>query len=298
MRAETDPSDTIGRPSCTCQTRVVLQNRWTGQAIKPDCKTWGCPHCGPKKRRILIRSVIESFHNERFLSLWTFTISTDAVCQQELHTKMMQGAWRRFVIKIRQGYCGLSLKTGFKYFRIAEKFKSGFIHFHCMFNRWINKAKVNIMWEACVRAQAHKMGIFLKWEDQVCNANVAKSKTGRPNPSAIAAYVAKYVTKTLQAKSSESQDMPQKRSVKRLWSASRGFVRLAMPCHLKNRLRLWTLHRGSDCLFTTGAKLRLDLFLYRVMLQAFHAKMRKIPLPDDPVGFDGGLAEWRMKNGC
>lgn len=293
MRAAINPSDTIGNPSCTCQTRVLLQNRWTGQTVRPDCKTWACPYCGPKKRRLLIRSVIEAFNQERFLSLWTFTVSTEVVCRQELHAKLMAGAWRRFVIKIRQGYCGASVRSGFRYFRMTEKFKSGFIHYHVMANRWLDMKRVNIIWEACVRAQAHFMSIYLPWEGQICNANVAKSRTGRPSPNAIAAYVAKYVTKTLQHNSSESQDMSRTRIVKRLWSASRGFVSLATNSPLSVSLKLWTLRRGRDNGVTEEPKLQLDSFLTRVMLQAFDARMRKIPPPSDPDGFDGGFSEWR-----
>lgn len=262
------------KPFCCHRQRVgYARNRWTGQIAPLACKTWKCAACGEKKRKQITAKIIQAFDGEKFCSLWTFTASTSVFSGHQKHSELMRGAWRRFVVKIRQGGLGYQLRTKLKYFRVVERFKSGYFHFHVMLNMFLPYRKVEFLWMQCVLAQANSMGIEIPPDRKFSNANVAKTRGAKPSHAAIASYVAKYVSKTLQSVWSSNCDIGELDHLRRVWSASRQFVSLVVMGPKKSLGRLWVFHRGTSSDAPTIRDGDLDSFPYRVMLQALESKI-------------------------
>lgn len=275
-----EPTPIKAQGVCPRQCGHVL-NRWTGQKVPVRCGTWACPVCGHAKKKRLCAAAIAAFSTEKFLSLWTFTLSSDLGWTLDEHSAVMLGAWRRFVIKVRQKWLGRITTQGLKMFRVVEQHRSGAIHFHVMMNRFLNKERIKLLWMICVIRQADSMGLALPYDRKLCEANVAPTRgRGKPDARTVACYVAKYVTKTLQSMSCQSGRKVQTNKPRRLWSTSRRFVTIATARAKRSTLRLWTFHRGTASELSASDRMRLYLFHLRVMLQ------RQYSASDDPDPFD------------
>lgn len=218
--------------SCTCQPKSVLVNRATGQAFRPECRSWRCPYCADRNARILSARAIQHFGSQRFVTLWTLTItnrfflrsdsSTEPGAEIRAHHDCLMGAWRRLVQKVRGGKVKWMLGDGWTYMMVKEQHKTGFCHLHVVVNKYAHWSKLQDLWERCVRAEMAARAIPFESEvKKVCNANITKGSGGKLRSAVIARYVCKYMMK---------QRTPgNRRGVvgwRRSWSAARNAVRL------------------------------------------------------------------------
>lgn len=275
-----EPTPIKAHPCCPRQPGVIV-DKLSGRQYRAKCGTWSCPVCGHQKRRRLVAATIRAFDQEKFLSLWTFTVSSGLGWTIDEHARVMLSAWRRFVVKVRQKWLGRITTQGLKMFRVVEQHKSGALHFHVLMNRFLNKERVKFLWMVCVIRAAEAEGLEIPPDRKFSDANVAPSRNrGKPSAKAVACYVAKYVTKTLAPHwSSNSGSVPRK-LFRRVWSASRGFVSLAYKSRSYNSVKCWAFHRGMRSCSCDDDSHRLYLFPLRVMLQPDNPKY------DDPDPFD------------
>lgn len=262
-----EPTPIKTRPVCPRQPGIIT-DRLTGKSFPARCGTWACPVCGNQKKRRLIAATIQAFSQQKFLALWTFTLSSDLGWTVDEHALVMRGAWRRLVIKVRQKWWGRISTANLKFFRVVEQHKSGHVHFHVMMNQFLNKERMKLLWMLCVIREAEALGLSIPYDRKICDANVAKSRNhGRPSPKAIACYVAKYVTKTLCPAWVANSPRAHLKACRRVWSASRGFVTIALKSRSYNSIKCWAFRRGTHSGFCDGEGHRLYLFPYRAMLQ-------------------------------
>lgn len=220
------------QPDCTCQPKAVLVNRATGEAFRPNCRSWKCPSCAARKAKILSARSIEHFSREKFVTLWTLTITNrfftrasagdEPGSEQRAHHDVLLGAWRRMIQKIRAGRCRFILGSRFTYLMVKEQHKSGFCHLHVVVNQYAHWSKLQSLWESCVYAEMTHRGItFDKQGAKICNANITKGGGGKVSGRVIARYICKYLMKQRTAGN--------RRGVvawRRSWSSARNAIRL------------------------------------------------------------------------
>lgn len=193
--------------SCCCHQYPNLKffNFETGEYYPFSCKTYKCEVCGPRKIVHLRTALTKWLRQFKVIRLWTFTISSKIFSDIVLHTKLLQMAWRYFITYVRRANALPKPVRWFQYVKFFEPHQSGFLHIHCFITEFLNWHIILAIWEQAVFSAAEKMNCDLKGKS--CHVNVR----GIFNASRAAAYVCKYVMKTVHEKSSQ---------VKKLWSKS------------------------------------------------------------------------------
>lgn len=107
------------------QNGIVTENK----VIRLFCNSFSCKFCAEKKRQMLFFKIRDSikFLNMRFL---TITLS-DLEFSKENHALYFQQLFAKFLRQIRKTY------PSFKFVRITESHKSGYVHYHLLVNLFL-----------------------------------------------------------------------------------------------------------------------------------------------------------------
>ena len=100
--------------------------------------------------------------------------------------KLSSEIWRRFMISVRRSKLLTKHRRAVQYVKVLEIQKNGSPHYHVFFDRWIERYIINSLWEKAI------LSIVWYW-GKSGNAYVE----GIKNRKAAAAYVSKYLVKTI-----------------------------------------------------------------------------------------------------
>lgn len=108
-----------------CKSSIVGQNldRTECVIIPVPCKSWDCPHCGPRKRSAWIRRLTAGKPTRQM----TLTCPVGKFLSAALAAQAMKVAWSKTVAKIRKLY------GSFEYALVWELTKKGVPHMHILF---------------------------------------------------------------------------------------------------------------------------------------------------------------------
>jgi len=179
------PIDTRFCPDCYIR-KFTLVNTTTGQTCEPWCHKYTCPANGWIKQKALKDGILNFIKNWKIIRFWTFTLSSKYFENTEHHYRIMAQSWRYFVTYLRRSKLLSKTENNLQYIRVVELHKSGFAHFHCFFDRFIDIRKVWTLWHAAVYAAT-------ELEGDVCYCYVKGIKCRK----FVASYVVKYVVKTM-----------------------------------------------------------------------------------------------------
>ena len=138
--------------------------------LRLNCKTWGCPHCGPKKAKrykYLISQLAEREQLTRFL-----TLTLDPALIEGDSVRYLRGVFNKFRLYLRRKY-----GAPVKYIAVLEFHKSGIAHLHLLVDRFIPWDWIRQSWSALGGGQI----VFIKYVDV----------------HRISRYLSKYLTKEL-----------------------------------------------------------------------------------------------------
>lgn len=168
---------------------LTVYNTRTGKSHKPHCKSYSCEKHGWKHAKRLQEAIEATVSEWDKIRFWTFTLSSKLFNAPEEHSKCLSKIWRYFVTELRRNKILSESDRKVDYIRVSEMHKSGYIHFHCFFNRYIHFSKIYALW---LRATE----VVLGRSDKVSGCYVV----GNRNAKTVAKYVSKYVTKLAKQK--------------------------------------------------------------------------------------------------
>lgn len=170
--------------SCYC-SKLVCYDVDSGKRFPLSCRSYTCSEHGRNNQgrlRAALQKYLESWDQIRF---WTFTLSSKAEISPEKHIVMLNKVWRYFITELRRNKVCTVGEKNTQFIRFVEPHKSGYFHFHAVFDRYIQWSKINTLWCHAVAvvtgSAAHLGGCFVK---------------GINNAKNTAFYIVKYVTKS------------------------------------------------------------------------------------------------------
>jgi len=180
-----------------CPRSRYLLVRDDGRIMQLCCNQWGCPVCGPRRRRIVMARASRGGFN----CFWTFTFKRDDVRAYEITRDSLKWLRRRVTVFFQWVTRNLGSYTNvMRVLEIGEK--GGRLHMHVLFNLSVNrdsqyvnndklsrrKRKAGQVWLDYSKMQEHVMGN--DDGDGLGAADFEWLETDR-----AVAYVAPYVTK-------------------------------------------------------------------------------------------------------
>lgn len=227
---------------CTCKPKIILFDPQSGQTVRPDCKTWRCPACARRKARRLAAATVSAFSAEPFVGLVTLTLSSTLFGGRkgiERHHEIMMGAWRRLVQRVRSGKALGEMRNGWKYLVVKESHQSAYVHLHIIMNKPCHWSRLQDEWERCLRLEMEYRSLLTPVSGRkFCNAKWSKKRGARVPQKVIVRYICKYLSKQRTPKPGMPPPV-----WKRVWTASRGCVRLYQPRNPETAWRVYTLRK-------------------------------------------------------
>lgn len=165
----------------------ALLNCNSGEVHELNCKCWKCAECGPRKAKQLYATMCNFFKDSKAIPLWTFTASSSGLNEVQ-HSRMMQVAFHHFLKEARRNPILSSKAHKFKYVRILELHKSGFVHYHLLTDKAVPFSALQVLWE-----HACELAGFVNNGSKFCNVNTRWCDS----PRGAARYVVKYVLKAV-----------------------------------------------------------------------------------------------------
>lgn len=163
---------------------LTVYNTRTGKSFKPHCRSYTCVKHGWKHQNRLRDALIKELESWDRIRFWTFSLSSRVAETKEEHSKILSKIWRYFVTELRRNNVLSAYEKEVKYIRISEAHRSGYVHFHACFDRYIHRSKIDALWkratEVICKSSEHLSTSFVKGIKSVRNA---------------AYYITKYVTK-------------------------------------------------------------------------------------------------------
>jgi hypothetical protein len=164
----------------------IIINLDNGERAVPNCKAYSCPECGPKKVAKLKYCIYEELQKWNQVRLWTFTLSFNVGGTIEKHYKILQECWRRLNIYMRRNKSITKDQRQYRYIKLIEEHKSGYIHFHVLLDKFLPQKIVQTCWENIIqditKTNRHTGQVWVK---------------GNLTPENGAYYVTKYVSKAI-----------------------------------------------------------------------------------------------------
>lgn len=170
-----------------CRNIFFVSTR-TGEIVSGKCNTYKCEYCGFRKARRLQNALKTYFSQFKIIRFWTFTFkaSVFASLSNKDKFKMSSEIWRRFLNNVRRSPSLSPHQRKFNYVKVMELTQAGFPHYHCFFDRFIDRNTINEIWENVIRN-------FLHFDGKVGNAYVE----GATTPKKASDYISKYLMKTV-----------------------------------------------------------------------------------------------------
>lgn len=165
----------------------ALLNIDTSELHELHCKSWSCPECAPKKAKRLYISMLNFFSQFKGVPLWTFTASPSIYTPIE-HAKLLQIAFHNFLKECRRNKLISPDKQKFKYVRLLELHKSGYVHYHLLSTHFVNFEILSELWRNALLTAGYVPSL-----PKFSNVNTKWI----PNAKQAAKYVVKYVIKAV-----------------------------------------------------------------------------------------------------
>lgn len=254
---------------CTCKPKIVLHNPETGEKVVPDCRTWRCPSCAARKARRLAAATCAAFSTESFVGLVTLTLSSSLFGGRkgvERHHEIVMGAWRRLVQRVRSGKALPEMRRGWRYLVVKESHQSAYVHLHIIVNKPCHWSRFQNEWERCLRLEMDFRGLLGPAVGRkFCNAKWSKKRGSRVPQKTIVRYICKYLSKQRTPKPGCPPPV-----WKRVWTASRGCVRLYQPRNPESvwrvyKLREWVLREDGHILVSICRNVSADSACFPVI---------------------------------
>jgi len=246
-----------------CPNRFLhIFNPETGEYYYLDCKSWKCPHCGPRKAARLSKYFASQTSKFEVVRLLTITFRSVKGLDTEEHYKLLQEIWRRCITELRRDP-RFGVAKEIKYLRVNELHQSGFTHLHLLVNKFIKQqylyekinhiAKVVLQKSELKKIKERGFGDTIQnykdveiLDKQLCSVNIKFVQDNRTFASSgfrrqkgIERYLIKnfyspYLVKKMHDTASETET--KERPFKKFWSRSRGFENIN---HKKNTGAIW-----------------------------------------------------------
>lgn len=165
-----------------------IYNPQTGEVRELHCNSWLCPECSKRKKAILLNGIKLYFCHSRYVRLWTFTASSANISISE-HTQLMRAAFHVFLKNIRRSKALNEETRRFKYVRVVEFHKSGYIHFHLLIDKFIPQSLVASIWQAAL------LTVHPAYTDSTNGYVFVRAQM---SAKIAAGYVVKYVVKSVE----------------------------------------------------------------------------------------------------
>ena len=157
----------------------------TGKSFPAGCNSYICPECGPVKARKLGKYIRKYIERWKVIRFWTFTLSNNYCKDEQEHYRQLQEVWRRWLTYMRRSKSLRKKQRNFRFIKVIEVHKSGYIHIHCFIDQYIPWEIANTTWE-------NLSGAVLNTHYKPGTAIVK----GIKQAGFVAYYVAKYVAKS------------------------------------------------------------------------------------------------------
>jgi hypothetical protein len=135
-----------------------------------NCKTWGCPYCGPRKAKRYKYLIAQLAEREQLTRFLTLTLDPSKIAGNSV--PYLRGVFNKFRLYLRRKY-----GAPVKYIAVLEFHQSGIAHLHLLVDRFIPWDWIKQSWSALGGGDV----VFIKYVDV----------------HRIARYLSKYLTKEL-----------------------------------------------------------------------------------------------------
>lgn len=156
-----------------------------GRRLFPHCRKYSCPLHGWKRAKDLEKAVKAYLDNFQIIRFWTFTLSSKNIPDIETHYRILSKAWRYFVTYLRRDKHLTDSEKNVQYIKVSEPHKSGYLHFHGFFDRYLQQQKIFVLWNTAIRTASN--------DDSLRGGCYV---VGRVSSNKAAKYVTKYVVKS------------------------------------------------------------------------------------------------------
>lgn len=168
---------------------IYAFNSRNGDLYRPTCLSYTCKKHSWKKKAMLKEGILRIVKEWDRVRFWTFTVTNRFHESKVEHSKALQKIWHRFVTDLRRLKSLTDYERKVQYIKVSEPHKSGYLHFHAFFDRYISQYKIKRLWENACKAALQS------------NARLGSCfVVGERSPNQAAYYVVKYATKTAEAK--------------------------------------------------------------------------------------------------
>lgn len=134
---------------CYC-SNLVCYNVDTGDYFPLKCRSYTCPEHGKYNQAQLRKHFHEYFKTWDMIRFWTFTLSNKIGKDPAGHLKLLQEVWRYFITELRRNRVCNQQDKKTEYVKVVEPHKSGFFHFHVLFDRFVKRSKIVTLWEYAI----------------------------------------------------------------------------------------------------------------------------------------------------
>lgn len=170
--------------SCYC-SNLICYDVDSGKRFPLKCRSYTCSEHGKYNRgrlRNALEKYLKSWSQIRF---WTFTLSSATYSDPHEHVRDLQKVWRYFTTELRRNRICTKSEKNTQYIKFCEPHKSGYFHFHAVFDRYVPWSKIYSLWQAAV---SNVTG--LDGDRGGCHVK------GINNAKNTSYYIVKYVTKS------------------------------------------------------------------------------------------------------
>lgn len=124
-----------------------------------------------------------------FCRMWTFTYKASIFSSKADCYNKSSKIWKYFITYLRRSERLSKSQQKISYIKFLEVHKSGIIHYHVVFNRYLDANQIRALWRSAISAVTGKSGY-------VGNINIADNKSKK----STASYISKYVTKAARSR--------------------------------------------------------------------------------------------------
>jgi hypothetical protein len=170
--------------NCRRNLGKFLVNATESTFTNCPCKTYACADCGQFAKYRLQKALSHYLSQFKSIYFWTFTFRSTIFESIKQNHSLAPQIWRRFTVLMRIWLKSRGLLDDFKYIKVLELHKSGFIHYHVVFERFFPASAIRKMWHEAIKS-------FINTSETPGNVHAKVLK----HANQAANYLAKYVVK-------------------------------------------------------------------------------------------------------
>lgn len=183
-----NPTKCLELAMCFCSD-LICYNTIDGTSFPLKCRSYICEEHGAHNRSILKYAVYNYIKDWPIIRFWTFTLSSKYFKDSGEHLMALSKIWRYFITQLRRSPMLSESESGCQFIRFSEPHVSGYFHFHCIFDRYVQWYKVYALWLSAIESVTGLDG-------KVGGCHVK----GIYSAKNAAFYVVKYITKSARLK--------------------------------------------------------------------------------------------------